>query len=109
MAEVAGPSSLSHRVREWRQKASKAPPIPRERHNFEIPEEYKKLESGEIFLLHDSGVNDEKRMLIFGTKQGLQDLVKMRQWGMDGTFKCCPSIFSQLLTIHAQEKTFSVP
>ena len=67
-------SKLARNIRRWRQKEEKAPPIPRSRTGYVIPEEFTCLQNGENFLLYDSGVEDENRMLISGTTAGLHGL-----------------------------------
>ena len=79
-------SSLSRNLRRWRQTEEKAPPIPRSRSGYVIPEEFTCLQNGKMFLLYDSGVEDENRMLIFGTTAGVHDLEIHRNWACDGTF-----------------------
>ena len=93
-------STLSRNIRRWRQKEEKAPPIPKTRIGYVIPEEFACLQNGERFLLYDSGMEDENRMLIFGTIAGLHDLERHTNWACDGTFKVCPETFYQLYTLH---------
>ncbi|KAG7159283.1 hypothetical protein Hamer_G026698, partial [Homarus americanus] len=57
----------------------------------------------------DSDENDLNRLLVFATDKGLDDLVHVKHWASDGTFKCCPNIFYQLYTLHVQVGKFSVP
>ena len=80
------------------------------RATVEIPEEYARLASGEVFLLHDSGVGDEERILIFGTERTVNLLHAADHWYMDGTFKIVPELFFQLYTIHGSTNAgFIVP
>ena len=67
-----------------------------------IPHEFQITENGEQFLLYDSGVGDEERILVFGSPQGLQLLSQSDNWYADGTFKVIPEVFYQLYTVHAQ-------
>ena len=67
-----------------------------------IPQEFQITEIGEQFLLYDSGVGDEERILVFGSPQGLQLLSQSDNWYADGTFKVIPEVFYQLYTVHAQ-------
>ena len=46
-----------------------------------------------------------KRHLVFATSQQLQQLVKAKNWYVDGTFKLCRQPFSQLFTINAFVKS----
>lgn len=102
-------SNMSRTVRRWRSKMSQAPPIPKARNGYVIPEELKFRENREKFLLFDSGEDDVNRILIFGTESNLDDLVRYKDWACDGTFKCCPDIYFQLFTLHIMVKNCSVP
>ena len=64
--------------------------------SFELSEE--NIPDG--FLKSDVSSNG-KRHLIFATRQQLQQLVKSKNWYVDGTFKLCRQPFSQLFTINA--------
>ena len=57
-------------------------------------------ELGELFLLHDSGVNDKKRFFIFATQNNVK-LLQQHHLFADGTFKIAPFLFMQVYTIHA--------
>ena len=59
----------------------------------ELPPEYQVTSAGERSLIHDSGIGDEKRILIFGSPDALQLLRESPHWFGDGTFKVCPRIF----------------
>ena len=63
-------TNLSRNVRKWRSEGLMAPPNPQTNHGFEIPLNYATTANGEKFLLFDSGINDPKRILIFGTESG---------------------------------------
>ncbi|KAK8401049.1 hypothetical protein O3P69_002673 [Scylla paramamosain] len=109
LAHVLSTSTMSRYVRQWRQDAQQAPPIPQTRTGYVIPEEYTKLDRERCFLQHDSGTEDDNRILVFASAQGLRDLVRCKSWGFEGTFKYCPKIFVQLFTTHGQDGTFTVP
>ena len=66
-----------------------------------IPQEYASLPPGENFLLYDSGVGDENRILVFGTKRSMALLQAAENVYMDGTFKIVPELYCQLYKIHA--------
>ena len=50
------------------------PPDPTSLHGIEIPEEYKVIRCGEPFLIHDSGAQGDKRILIYTTYDNIQYL-----------------------------------
>ena len=108
-AELPNLQHVSRNVRHWKQETSCTPPIPSERRGFVIPSEFQSLNSGEKFLQYDSGVDDENRILLFITNDGIEDLRKYKNWAMDGTFKVSPDIYFQLFTIHVQVEKSSFP
>ena len=84
---------LGRNIRSQRQNRHRhANPVVREALP-ELPPEYQVTSAGERFLIHDSGIRDEKRILIFGSPDALQLLRESPHWFGDGTFKVCPRIF----------------
>ena len=53
--------------------------------------------SGEEFLLYDNKATP--RVLIFATYKNIGRLMSCGEWSMDGTFRCVPNMFMQLVTI----------
>lgn len=100
LASLPSRRTLSRRIQRARRKLNPTPPIPVMRSGFEIPEQYTKTTSGIRFLQYDSGIDDAERILIFSSDENLDLLVRHRQWLADGTFKCSPSVFYQLFTLH---------
>jgi hypothetical protein len=98
--EMAPLSIIRRAIRSAKQKRNAVHPLPTDR-TFAIPDEYKTLENGEAFLLHDSGIQDPSRILIFGTARTTRLLVQAQHWFLDGTFKIVPELFYQLYTVHA--------
>ena len=92
---------LGRNIRSQRQNRHRHPnPVVREALP-ELPPEYQVTSAGERFLIHDSGIGDEKRILIFGSPDALQLLRESPHWFGDGTFKVCPRIFFfQVYTLH---------
>ena len=83
-------------------KDNDLPPTPLRREDIPVlPERYQVTKAGEQFLIFDSGVGDNERILIFATQQGIHFLSNNSHWFMDGTFKLCPEIFYQIYTILA--------
>ena len=101
--------NLSRNVRRWRNKLSMAPHCPTANTGFDVPNAYTKTTLGENFLIHDSGKNDSTRIWIFGSETAVNDLFKSRHIAVDWTFRCCPSIFYQMFTLHIMENNTRVP
>lgn len=81
---------------------------PKKLSDLELTDKFCKTDSGESFLLFDSGtvVNEnksEKRLIIFGTKTNLKFLVECNELFMDGTFTITPKLFNQMYTIHGKQ------
>ncbi len=51
------------------------------------------------FLRFDNQDKTGKRILIFFSDKGAEIMQVAKEWHMDGTFKNCPKIFKQLLTV----------
>lgn len=58
-----------------------------------IPDPLKQTTRNEDFVLCDSGEDDAKRILMFGTMANLDLLQQHDHWFIDGTFKVAPTIF----------------
>src|SRR5688572_13491131 len=54
------------------------------------------------FVLYDSGLADNDRLILFGCNELLDGLATATVWLADGTFKVIREIFFQLYTIHFQ-------
>lgn len=101
---------LRRTIRSQRKDNAVAPVIPIGRaHIPAIPLPYSQTFIGEQFVLYDSGVGDNARMLVFATNQSIQLLSNSADWFGDGTFKVCPEIFFQLYTIHAKINQRVIP
>ena len=74
-----------------------------------IPLELTQTQTGEQFLIYDSGIGDNDRILIFGAPDELQLLRDSPHWFCDGTFKVSPGIFFQVYTIHAMVNGQVIP
>uniref|UniRef100_A0A914V780 MULE transposase domain-containing protein n=1 Tax=Plectus sambesii TaxID=2011161 RepID=A0A914V780_9BILA len=55
------------------------------------------------FLLHDSGIDDADRMLMFGTTNSVASLSRSATIHADGTFKFAPVPFKQVYVLHYEE------
>ena len=94
---------LSRQIRRWKQNEDTAHPSPSSLQDIVIPEEiqYRNGPGGhqELFLLHDSGPDDPKRFLVFGTQRGVQFMEGASDFYCDGTFKMSPPLFTQICSI----------
>jgi len=59
-------------------------------------------------MQYDSDPSDE-RILIFFTKENLELMEKCNNWFVDGTFKCTPTLFTQIYTIHVLKTNSLIP
>lgn len=99
---LPGLSNMRRTIRSQRQNNETLPPLPPTRAAIPVlPAEFQTTTSGQQFLLHDSGVADANRILIFGSPDAVTLLEQSADWFGDGTFKTVPDIFYQLYTIHA--------
>ncbi|CAI9722362.1 Hypothetical predicted protein [Octopus vulgaris] len=91
--------TVSRTVTNSHNKAFDALLLPLHRNGFQVPDSFKYLEGGDLILQCDKGSNDEKRILIFASNDGFQQLENTSFLGMDGTFKSSPNAWYQLFTI----------
>lgn len=67
-----------------------------------------KTESGKDFILYDrqDDDDDDSRLIIFGTKENLDFILRCQGLFMDGTFDVAPRLFYQVYTIHGKFRIF---
>ena len=108
-AAMPSSSTTKRLIQRTRRQHQGIPVEPVGRAELLIPLEFRTLENGDEFLVHDSG-RDDNRFLIFSTNRLLDLLNEQQKWAMDGTFDASPSLFQQLYTIHVSYlgKTFPV-
>ena len=91
-------------------KDNDLPPTPLRRQDIPVlPERYQVTKAWEQFLIFDSGVGNNERILIFASQQGIHFLSNNNHWFMDETFKLCPEIFYRTHTIHALNNNQAFP
>jgi hypothetical protein len=95
---AAMPSYQEMRNSLTRHRRKQFPSLPTTRGSIVVPDNFKITTSGRQFLLYASPGNDT---LIFCTQDNLRLLCQAAVMCIDGTFESCPSLFSQLFTIHA--------
>ena len=84
-------------------------PEPATLEGFTIPTELQLCHTGETFLFHDSGVDDEQRVIVFATLPALDLLEQADDWFCDGTFSTAPNVFYQVYTIHGTVEGYHIP
>jgi hypothetical protein len=77
------------------------PKLPTDASEIILTEEYNQTVDKKRFLLFDT--NDDDRVIAFCSEDGLDKLSKANQWHIDGTFKAAPSIYYQLIIVHAYD------
>ena len=87
-----------------RARLKQQPPLPTTREDIQLTDTWASTVGGQPFVLHQSD-----SMLIFTTTENLRVLAASANVFMDGTFKSCPKLYSQLYTIHAIYKDHFVP
>ncbi|KAG0425951.1 hypothetical protein DMUE_6005, partial [Dictyocoela muelleri] len=74
-----------------------------------LPEEINFTENGVEFLQYDTGKDDRKRFIIFGTASNIIQLENACVWIIDGTFKIAPLYFTQVLTVQIMKNECFIP
>ena len=81
-------SNLRLTIRSQRQTKENLPPLPPTRADIPVlPAEFQTTISGQQFLLHDSGLADANRILIFGLPDAVTFMEQSADWFGDETFK----------------------
>ena len=93
-------ASMTRNIRKVRSK--QFPKLPTSLADIDVQGRFRITVGGENWLLHDSGQDDEDRVLIFAAPSALHKLGSSKHWFADGTFETCPNIFYQIYTIHAE-------
>jgi hypothetical protein len=82
-----------------RERAVDLPRLPRGRTEIVLKGEWSKTESGEPFII-ETGCTDNT-VVMFSTLDNLRHLSRSKTIYMDGTFKTCPTLFTQMFSVHA--------
>ena len=116
-ADMPRESDINRSIRRYRKRARQTPAEPATIDDLVIPPElHLTHESRGLpatrFLLYDSSDDeayDGKRIVLYSSDWGLQNLANSLHWAADGTFKVSPVLFQQLYTIHATVMGITVP
>lgn len=97
-------------IKRRRKDINAAPSQPIDRASIQLPENYKYYgENNENFVIGDSGLGDQDRILIFG-KASVSDWIHLvTKIYVDGTFSLAPHLFSQVFVIMAERGGFVLP
>lgn len=88
-----------------RERRRYLPPNPKSLEDLEgIPDRFKRTLMGDNFMIYDSRevLEEEEggsRVIVFATRRNIELLAKSEIWFLDGTFKVCPEIFTQIFTV----------
>ncbi|XP_072378071.1 uncharacterized protein [Diabrotica undecimpunctata] len=107
-AQLPSVSSLKKTVQRVRNELGVTPANPRNLEELVLPTEYKTTTGGELFLLFDSGP-EEERILLFSTQKNLRFMEQCDHWYADGTLNSAPPLFSQIYTIHGVRYSNVIP
>ena len=114
-AQVGFPvnSLLSKQINRVRKACSTASAIPAHRSLIKIPENYAVYETSdgvfESFVIADSGLGDQDRILIFGRSSTRDWIGYAKKLYVDGTFSLTPELFSQIFVVLAERSGFVIP
>lgn len=112
-ARLPDKAATTKRIQRVRQVVNAAPAQPVDRASIEIPESFQEYEHNpgqvENFLLSDSGVGDQDRILIFGRASSQQWISHVQKIYVDGTFSLAPSLFAQIFVLMAERNGFVIP
>lgn len=103
LAQMGEHETVSRSTRAKTCRAGVQMKVPTDLTSLVITDEMRKTETGELFVMYDSGIYDEdKRLIMFSTQKNLEFLSNCETLQMDGTFDACPQLFSQLFDIHGK-------
>lgn len=78
------------------------PVNPRSLEELTFRQPYTETLDSKTFLQLDSGPEDQNRIVLFYTEEGLLKLCESRSIDADGTFKVTPRMFGQMYTMHGE-------
>ncbi|KFD65998.1 hypothetical protein M514_03176 [Trichuris suis] len=108
-AQMPSNYALRQAIRRRRRAVEAAPPPPISVASTVIPEAYQTYGDQERFLLYDSGLGDEERILVFGRQSAGDWSSRMKNILADGTFRIAPPRFAQAYVIMAERGGFVLP
>lgn len=92
------PTFQSARSILYRQRSRLLSNLPKSTNDIDLQGQWTQTSAGQQFLLADE--SNGPRILVFATQKNLQFLADNNTLFGDGTFFTCPTLFTQLYTIH---------
>ena len=94
--------NLQKMVTRKRLKIAAIPLVPHSLAEITIPVNLRltRTTAQENFLIQDTGVEDENRIIILGSTTDINRLTRCSTWVIDGTFKSAPNLWYQLWVVH---------
>jgi hypothetical protein len=92
------PSYDSLRSAMRRERAIGVPKLPKTRAEIVLQEEWSHTRNGDNFVIPNTDATND--ILMFSTSKNLENLVQCKTVYIDGTFKTCPKLYTQLFTMH---------
>ncbi|XP_018494353.1 uncharacterized protein LOC108864006 [Galendromus occidentalis] len=113
LGRLLPPPTISRLINRHRNAFSGAPSNPACRASIVLSEQYRMYESEpgtfENFLVADTGVGDEYRIMIFGRESTKSRIGHVDKLYVDGTFNLAPPLFAQVSVILAERSRCVTP
>uniref|UniRef100_A0A5S6QUS5 Tripeptidyl-peptidase 2 n=1 Tax=Trichuris muris TaxID=70415 RepID=A0A5S6QUS5_TRIMR len=104
--QMPSTKAMKKTIQRRRCAVSAAPSQPASRASIVIPEAYQTYGRQEQFLLYDSGLGDDDRLLTFGRQSNMAWSALMKHLYADGTFKITPPLFAHVYILMAERDGF---
>lgn len=107
------PDAMRKIVQRKRHNFQFVPPSPLDLKSLVLPESYTQYRISDdetiLFLLGDTGNDDESRILLFGREDAKEWSHLIKKIYIDGTFKLAPPLFEQVFVILVERERFVFP
>lgn len=84
----------------YKERAKRLPKLPLSAEDIDLTGDWNQTKAGCDFVLIDTGKEDSKRIIAFGTSANLRLLSLADTYYVDGTFHTAPTHFYQLFIVH---------
>ncbi|CAF1466004.1 unnamed protein product, partial [Rotaria sordida] len=108
-AAITSPQyNASQRVIQRIRRDDNIPSEPKTFADIVIPLNFQITITNQKFILYDNN-DDNRRLLIFASKEQLDFLNQCESWHCDGTFAVAPKMFEQMYSVHGSIRGKSLP